>query len=56
MRYEHYELVMMPIGLTNVLIVFIDLMNRVFQDYLDNLIVVFINDILVYFKTRDEHE
>ena len=42
----------MPIGLTNALTAFLDLMNRVFQPYLDQLIVVFIDDILVY--SRDE--
>ena len=46
----------MPFGLTNAPAVFMDLMNRVFHDYLDKFIVVFINDILVYSKTAVEHE
>lgn len=55
-RYRHYELVVMPFGLTNAPTVFIDLMNRVFHDCLDQFIVVFIDDILVYSKSREEHE
>ena len=46
----------MPFELTNALAAFMDLMNRVFHDYLDKFIVVFINDILVYSKTAVEHE
>jgi len=44
----------MPFGLTNVLIAFMDLMNRVLRPYLDKFVVVFIDNILVYFKDRDE--
>ncbi|GJZ17938.1 retrotransposon protein, putative, ty3-gypsy subclass, partial [Tanacetum coccineum] len=46
----------MPFGLTNALAVFTDLMNRVFYEYMDRFFIVFINDILVYSKTREEHE
>nr|GFC44906.1 putative reverse transcriptase domain-containing protein [Tanacetum cinerariifolium] len=46
----------MPFGLTNALAVFMDLMNRVFHEYLDKFVIVFIDDILVYSKTREEHE
>ncbi|GJS81739.1 putative reverse transcriptase domain-containing protein [Tanacetum coccineum] len=46
----------MSFGLTNALVVFMDLMNRVFHEYLDRFVIVFINDILVYSKTRKEHE
>ena len=54
-RYGHYEFVMMSFGLTNAPTVFMELMNRVFQDFLDSFVIVFIDDILVYSKTNDEH-
>ncbi|GJV12815.1 putative reverse transcriptase domain-containing protein [Tanacetum coccineum] len=54
-RYGHFEFTVMPFGLTITPTIFMDLMNRVCKPYLDKFVIVFIDDILIYSKTREEH-
>ena len=54
-RYGHYKYVVMPFSMTNALALFMVYMNRIFRLFLDKFVVVFIDDILIYFKTHEEH-
>jgi len=54
-RYRHYEYTVMPFGVTNAPGVFMEYMNCIFHTYLDRFVVVFINDILIYSKSVEEH-
>jgi hypothetical protein len=55
-RYGLYEFTVMSFGLTNVPTYFMYLMNKVFMEYLDKFVMVFIDDILVYLRSEEEHE
>jgi hypothetical protein len=55
-RYGLYEYMVMSFGLTNALAYFMYLMNKVFMEYLDKFVMVFIDDILVYSRSEEEHE
>ena len=53
--YGHFKFMVMPFGLTNAYVVFMDLMNRVCRTMLTRSVIMCINDILVYSKTREQH-
>ena len=55
-RYGYFEFLVMPFGLTNTPVAFMDLMQNIFHEYLDNFIIVFIDDILIYSSTRELYE
>ena len=55
-RYRHFEFIVMPYGLRNAPTSFMDLMHRVFQPYLDQFVVVFVDNILIYSNSEEEHE
>ncbi len=54
--YNHFEYVVMPFGLTNALVIFQHIMNDVFCEYLDDFVVCYIDDILIFSKNMADHE
>ena len=56
MRYGHYKFLVIPFGLINAPAAFMDLMKRVFKQHMDKSVIVLIDDILEYSKSKEEHE
>lgn len=56
MRYGHYKFTVVPFGLKNDPSIFMSLLNGVFRTYLDRFFLAFIDDILIYLRTKEEHE
>ena len=55
-RYGNCEFTVVPFGLSNASVVFMCLMNGFFREYLDNFIILFLDDILIYSKSEEDHE
>jgi hypothetical protein len=55
-RYGHYEYIVIPFGLTYSPATFMEAMNRMLHNYLDDFIIVFLDNILIYSKSEEEHE
>ena len=55
-QYGHFKFIVMPFGLSNAPTTFMDLMHRVFQPYPDRFVVVFVDNILIYSMSEEEHE
>ena len=54
-RYGHYEFTVVPFALSNAPVVFMCLMNGIFRNYLDKIVIVFLDDIIIYSKSEEEH-